>query len=220
VHVSGAAQIEETVVLVHGLWMPGWVMALLALRLRRCGFRTAVFSYPSVRNSLSENALQLSRFVARIAAPRIHFVGHSLGGLLVLQMLAQYPEPRTGRVVLAGSPYCGNVVASKLARRALGRWLIGRSVVQSLGQTAPASTDRYAVGVIAGCRRWGMGALIGGVPRPNDGVVTVAETRLPDARDHIVLKVSHTGMLLSAQLARQVCVFLQHGHFLRTVEVS
>ena len=209
-----AAQVKEMVVLVHGLRMPGWVMGLLALRLRRCGFDTMIFSYPSVRNSLAENALQLSRFVACIAAPHIHFVGHSLGGLLVLQMLARYPEPRTGRVVLAGSPYLGSVVGSKLARRALGRWLIGRTLVQWLGQPALVSTDRYAVGVIAGCRRVGMGALIGGVPRPNDGVVTVAETRLPNARDHIVVKVSHTGMLLSAPIARHICAFLQHGHFL------
>ena len=218
--MSAEAQVKETVVLVHGLWMPGWVMALLALRLRRCGFRTVVFSYPSVRNSLSQNALQLSRFVARIAAPRIHFVGHSLGGLLVLQMLAHYPQPRTGRVVLAGSPYLGSVVASKLARRALGRWLIGRGVAQWLGQKVPACTNRYAVGVIAGCRRLGMGTLIGGAPRPNDGVVAVEETRVPDASDHIVLKVSHTGMLLSARLARQSCTFLRHGHFLHTVESS
>ena len=210
-----AAQVKEMVVLVHGLRMPGWVMGLLALRLRRCGFDTMVFSYPSVRTSLAENALQLSRFVARIAAPRIHFVGHSLGGLLVLQMLARYPEPRTGRVVLAGSPYLGSVVGSRLARSAMGRRLIGRTLAQWLGQPAPVSTDRYAVGVIAGCRRWGMGALIGGVPRPNDGVVTVAETRLPNARDHIVVKVSHTGMLLSAPIARHICTFLQHGHFLR-----
>lgn len=215
-----AAQVKETVVLVHGLWMPGWAMALLALRLRRCGFRTVVFSYPAVRNSLSQNALQLSRFVARIAAPRIHFVGHSLGGLLVLQMLADYSEPRTGRVVLAGSPYGGNVVASKLARSALGRRLIGCGMAQSLGQQTPPCTDRYAVGVIAGCRRLGMGALVGGVPRPNDGVVTVEETRVPDARDHIVLKVSHSGMLISTGLARQICAFLQHGHFLRTLESS
>ena len=211
-------QDEETVVLVHGLWMPAWAMALLALRVRRCGFRTVVFSYPSVRNSLSQNALQLSRFVAGLAAPRIHFVGHSLGGLLVLQMLADYPQPRTGRVVLAGSPYRSNAVASKLARRALGRWLIGHSMAQWLGRTAPARTGHYAVGVIAGCRSVGMGTLIGGVPWPNDGVVTVEETRVPDARDHIVLKVSHSGMLLSTGLARQICAFLQHGYFLRPVE--
>ena len=80
---------KETVVLVHGLWMRGWVMTLLGLRLQRCGFHTVVFSYPSMNNSLSQNALLLSNFVAGITASRIHFIGHSLGGLLIMQMLAE-----------------------------------------------------------------------------------------------------------------------------------
>jgi len=79
---------ESTVVLVHGLWMPGWVMVLLGLRLKRCGFRTVIFSYPSMSNSLSQNAHILSDFVAGIASSHIHFVGHSLGGLLIMQMLS------------------------------------------------------------------------------------------------------------------------------------
>src|SRR3954464_6278340 len=87
-----AVKTAETVVLVHGLWMHGWVMKLLGTRLRSCGFRTVCFSYPSMRASLSQNASVLSRFVERIAAPRIHFIGHSLGGLLILQMLAEFPE--------------------------------------------------------------------------------------------------------------------------------
>ncbi len=66
-------------------------MRLMELRLRRCGFHSVVFSYPSMRDSLSQNALLLSHFVAGITAPRIHFIGHSLGGLLVLQMLAECP---------------------------------------------------------------------------------------------------------------------------------
>ena len=211
-------QVEETVVLVHGLWMPPWAMGLLARRLRQGGFSTAIFGYPSVRNSLAQNALQLSRFVERIAAPRVHFVGHSLGGLLVMHMLAEYPQPRAGRVLLAGSPYCGNAAASKLARRAWGRRLIGHSLGQWLQQPAAPCTDRYAVGVIAGSRRFGMGALLGEMLRPNDGVVTVEETRVPEARDHIVLEVSHSGMLLSPALARQTCAFLQQGRFLRAEE--
>jgi pimeloyl-ACP methyl ester carboxylesterase len=217
---TSVTQVEETVVLVHGLWMPAWAMSLLAWRLRRCGFSTAIFAYPSVRNSLAQNALLLSRFVARITVPRVHFVGHSLGGLLVMQLLAEYPQPRTGRVVLAGSPYRGNAVASKLAQRVLGRRLIGNSMGQWLQQQAAPCTDRYAVGVIAGCRRFGMGALIGDMLRPNDGVVTVEETRVPAASDHIVLAVSHSGMLLSSALARQTCAFLQGGRFLRAEDIG
>lgn len=212
--------IKETVVLVHGLWMRGWVMAWLGWRLRRCGFRTVAFSYPSVRGTLSQNALRLSRFVAGLDAPRIHFMGHSLGGLVLLQMLATHPDPRTGRVLLAGSPYRASYAARKLARRWLGRCLIGRSVLQWLGQPAPACTDQYEVGVIAGCQPLGAGRLIGGVPQPNDGVVVVEETALPSASDQIVLDVCHSGMLLSDQVARQACAFLRHGYFLHDLEAK
>lgn len=204
---------KETVVLVHGLWMRGWVMTLLGLRLQRYGFHTIVFSYPSMSNSLSQNALFLSNFVTDIAAPHIHFIGHSLGGLLVMQMLAEYPEPRAGRIVLAGSPCHASYVASKLARMGLGRYLIGRGMLQCLRQKVPECADRYEVGSIAGCKSLGGGKLFGGLPSPNDGVVAVEETRMPGTSDQIVLNVSHSGMLLSTSVAYQVCMFLRHGYF-------
>lgn len=218
IELSGETAVKETVILVHGLWVRGWIMALLGRRLRRCGFHTIIFSYPSMRVPLSQNALLLSRFVAGIAAPRIHFVGHSLGGLLLLQMLAEHPEPRTGRVVLMGSPYHASYAASKLARTMLGRWLIGRSIGQWLEQKAPACPHQHEVGSIAGCLSLGIGKLLGGLPHPNDGVVAVEETRLPGTSDQIVLNVSHTGMLFSTRVARQVCAFLRQGHFLRHLE--
>ena len=216
--MSGETTVKETVVLVYGLWMRGWVMALLGLRLRRCGFHTVVFSYPSMRASLSQNALSLARFVAEITAPRIHFIGHSLGGLLVLQMLAQHAAPRAGRVVLLGSPYHVSYTASKLARIAPRYCLIGRSMRQWLEQEAPECAGRYQVGAIAGSRSLGGGRLLGGLPYPNDGVVTVEETRMPGASDWIALDVSHSSMLFSAGAARQACAFLQHGHFLHNLE--
>ena len=218
IELSGETAVKETVILVHGLWVRGWIMALLGRRLRRCGFHTIIFSYPSMRVPLSQNALLLSRFVAGIAAPRIHFVGHSLGGLLLLQMLAEHPEPRAGRVLLMGSPYHASYAASKLARITLGRWLIGRSMRQWLEQKAPACPQQHEVGSIAGCLSLGIGKLLGGLPYPNDGVVAVEETRLPAASDHVVLNVSHTGMLFSAGVARQVCAFLRQGHFLHYPE--
>lgn len=218
--MSVESRVEETVVLVHGLWMRGWVMGILALRLRRCGFRVVAFSYPSVRGSLSQNALRLSRFAAGIAAPRVHFVGHSLGGLLVLQMLAEHPEPRAGRVVLMGIPYSASHAARRLSRTALGRAMVGRGMAQWLRQQSPDSAARCEAGVIAGSRSMGLGRLLGGLPRPNDGVVAVEETRVPGARGHVVLRVSHSGMLLSAPVARQVCAFLKDGRFLRDSESS
>lgn len=218
--MSAQAGVEETVILVHGLWMRGWVMAPLALRLRRCGFRVVAFSYPSVRCSLSQNARRLSRFAAGIAGERLHFVGHSLGGLVLLQMLAECPEARTGRVVLMGTPYRASHSARKLARIAPGRGLIGRGLAQWLEQATHAGAVGSEVGAIAGCRSIGFGRLLGGLPRPNDGVVAVDETRVPGARDHVVLKASHSGMLVSAAAARQVCAFLKDGHFLQDSKTS
>jgi len=220
VELPADTTIKETIVLVHGLWMRGWVMAWLGWRLRRCGYQTVAFSYPSVRGTLSQNALRLSRFVAGLDAPRIHFMGHSLGGLVLLQMLATHPDPRIGRVVLAGCPYRASYAARKLARRGLGRRLIGRSVLQWLEQPAPTSTDKYEMGVIAGCKPLGAGRLIGGVPQPNDGVVVVEETALPGASDQILLDVCHSGMLLSDQVAHQACAFLRHGYFLHDLEAK
>ncbi|WON74241.1 alpha/beta fold hydrolase [Nitrosospira sp. Is2] len=211
----------DTIVLVHGLWMGSWVMSAMGMRLRRCGFHTAFFSYPSMSNSLSRNALILSRFVAGLAASRIHFVGHSLGGLLILQMLAEFPEPRVGRVILAGSPYGACSVGTKLSRRGPGRHILGRSMLQWLNQAGAMHTTPdhpYELGVIAGCRSLGAGRLIARLPEPNDGVVTVEETRIRNARDEIVLNVSHSQMLVSAEVARQVCSFLRQGHFLHDKE--
>jgi len=189
-------------------------MAWWAWRLRRAGFRTVAFSYPSLCVSLTDNALALARFVSHLDATRIHFVGHSLGGLVIWQMLATHADARTGRVVLAGSPYQGSYTATKLARRGLGRRLIGASVMQWLQQAAPHLDQRYEIGVIAGSRSVGLGRLAGGLPEPSDGAVCVVETPVPGQSDQIVLGVSHSGMLISAQVARQSSVFLQHGNFL------
>ncbi|MDN5753860.1 MAG: alpha/beta hydrolase [Nitrosospira sp.] len=220
--MSGETAVKDTVVLVHGLWMVGWVMRLMGMRLRRCGFHPVFFSYPSMRGSLSQNALLLSRLVAGLAAQRIHFIGHSLGGLLVLQMLAEYPDRRIGRIVLAGSPYNGSCVATKLARGRPGRYILGRSLLQWLNRKPPApeGVARYELGVIAGRRSMGAGRLIARLPRPNDGVVAVEETRTPNTSDRIVLDVNHSGMLLSPELVRQACLFLRSGHFSHDLDAS
>jgi pimeloyl-ACP methyl ester carboxylesterase len=217
--MAEATPAVETVVLVHGLWLGSWAMGLMGKRLRRCGFQPAFFSYPSMSSSLSENALMLAQFTAGLTASQIHFIGHSLGGLLILQMLDEFPQPGLGRVILAGSPYSACSVGRKLSRRGPGRYILGRSMLQWLERLDEAAATRnppYELGVIAGCRSLGAGRLITRLPGPNDGVVTVEETRVPNARDEIVLNVGHSEMLLSAELVRQACAFLRHGHFLRT----
>ena len=195
--------------------MTGAVCALLARRLRACGFQPLLFSYPSVRVTLEQVAQRLGRFVREHADVPIHFVGHSLGGLVVLELLAREPALAVGRAVLLGSPSTSSLAAQQLTGSRVGRILAGRALPQWRAERGADVATRVEIGAIAGTLRFGIASLVLKLPRPNDGAVTVAETRLPGLRDHLVLSVTHTGLLVSARVAREVCAFLQHGHFTR-----
>ena len=201
-------------VLVHGLWMHGVVMELQRCYLARDGFDAVCYSYPSMRLSLTGNADRLARFARALAAPCIHWVGHSLGGLVILRMLARGPALPPGRVVLLGVPYGDGYARRALAASRLGARLLGRSIGEWIDSEKPDDFPGREIGVIAGSRSRGLGRVIArGLPAPNDGVVTVAETQLAAARDRIVLPVSHSGMLFSRSVARQSGAFLRDGRF-------
>jgi len=201
-------------VLVHGLWMHGVVMQLQRYYLAREGFDAVCYSYPSMRFSLTGNADRLAQFARALAAPRVHWVGHSLGGLVILRMLAREPALPPGRVVLLGVPYGDGYAQRALAASPLAARLLGRSIAEWTTIEKPEDFPGREIGVIAGSRSRGLGRLVArGLPTRNDGLVTVAETRLAAARDCIVLPVSHSGMLLSRSVARQSGAFLRDGRF-------
>jgi len=204
---------REQVVLVHGIWMMGAVFALLARRLRNCGFEPLPFTYPSARLTLEDAAHQLARFVRERTQGRVHFVGHSLGGLVVLELLAGEANLPIGRTVLLGCPSSGCQAAEQLSRSRSGRMLIGTGLPRWRAERGITAAHRAEVGAIAGTLRFGIASLVVRLPLPNDGAVTVEETRLRGLRDHIVLPVTHSGMVLSTRVARQVCAFLSHGRF-------
>ena len=204
--------------LVHGLWLHGVAMALLGHRIERCGFNVLTYSYPSLRLNLTENAQRFARYCRSIVAPRLNFVGHSLGGLIVLRMLGQAVGLPPGRVVLAGTPSAGCHAARRFARLPGGRAALGRSMPEWLESGRSTGAESHEIGVIAGSLPLGLGRLIApDLPRPCDGVVSVIETHVPGMRDQIVLPVSHSGMLVSRPVARQICAFLRGGAFVRPV---
>jgi pimeloyl-ACP methyl ester carboxylesterase len=207
---------RETVILVHGLWVHGVVMSLMKRRIARCGYDGRCFSYPSMRRTLTENAERLAEYCRGIGAARIHFVGHSMGGLVVLRMLESPRAFATGRVVLLGTPYGGSYAARRLTRIPGGRAALGCCLREWLGRERPQPPAHRDIGVIAGRVGIGLGRIVAPeMTWPNDGVVAVAETEIPQARDRIVLAVNHTGMLLSRQVVQQACAFIRAGTFLR-----
>jgi pimeloyl-ACP methyl ester carboxylesterase len=206
---------REAVILVHGLWVHGVVMSLMRRRVTRCGYHTVCYSYPSMRCTLTENAEGLARYCESLHADRLHFVGHSMGGLVILRMLEARQAFATGRIVLAGTPYGGSFAARRLERIPGGRMLLGCCLPEWLGRDRPQAPAHRDIGIIAGRVGVGLGRIVApDMARPNDGIVAVSETRIAGARDHIVLGVNHTGMLLSRRVAEQACAFIRHGTFL------
>jgi pimeloyl-ACP methyl ester carboxylesterase len=201
------------VILVHGLWLNGLEMGWLGRRLRRCGFEPVRFRYSDMRQSPAENARHLQRWLRGVDGDEVHFVAHSLGGILLLHLFQRYPQQRPGRVVLLGSPVAGSEAARRLARLPLLRATLGRSVQQGLLGGAPPWGGGRDLGVLCGTLGLGAGFLLGGLPRPHDGTVARVETRLPGASESLSMGVSHFGLLVSAKVARQVCAFLRQGCF-------
>lgn len=202
------------VIIIHGLWMHGLVMGRLARRIKQEGFTAHTYSYPTMRLTLHENAERFARYCADLAVPRIDIVAHSMGGLVALKMLEMHRHVRCGRLILMGTPYTGSFAARRLVRWPGGSKLLGRSMAQWLGAAQPVPGGVADIGIIAGTRGYGLGRLLApDLPQPHDGVVAVAETAVPGVNRRIELKVGHTGMLLSREVARQCGAFLRNGQF-------
>lgn len=195
------------VVLVPGLWMPAAAMALLALRLRRYGHEVQVFAYPG-RAPHEANVERLARF----SRGKTGFVGHSLGGLLVLDMLNHHPEVRADAAVLLGAPVRGCLAGRRLGGARLGRWMMG--ACRSLWEERPARWTRDApLGVIAGTLPMGLGRAFGALPGPSDGVVRVEETTVEGMADRALVRRAHSMLIVSGEVGRLVERFLASGRF-------
>ncbi|MEN3355802.1 MAG: hypothetical protein V7640_3960 [Betaproteobacteria bacterium] len=211
----------ETVLLVHGLWMHGLAMRLMQRRLEQRGHTVRTYSYPTVRLSLRDNAARLAHYCDTLSCDRLHLVGHSMGGLVALKAAECLPQAKRGRIVLIGTPFADSHCGRRLERLPAGRYLLGKCMAEWLMQTQRHALADLDIGVIAGNGGFGMGRVIApDLPRPHDGVIVVAETRVPGMRDHVTLPVSHTAMLLSREVVQQVCTYLKRGAFERASKIT
>lgn len=209
---------KEKVFLVHGIFAHAMVMTSLRHRLIDCGYDVYSFSYRSVRREMGDNAERLVDFVkanSETDIPR-HFVGHSLGGLLIRLAYELSPDCFNGRIVTLGTPHNGSLVAERLVNNVHDN-VLGGAYEDALDGDLPAWTGAVELGSIAGNTPVGIGLIIPDLEKPNDGTVTVRETQLPNQTDHIELPLSHTALIYSKRAAAQVDAFLRHGRFLHAV---
>jgi pimeloyl-ACP methyl ester carboxylesterase len=210
---------NTVVVYVHGLWLTGIEGSVLRKRLSRVlSARTATFSYPSVRRDITANAAALLDFLVELRADKLHLIGHSLGGLVILKAFesAVAVGLPPGRIVLLGSPLLGSRTAQRVAARPFGRAILGKAVQEEL----LSARERYwhgprELGVIAGDLAIGLGRLLARHDTASDGTVFLDETRLGGVNDHLTLRVSHSGLPFSSDVAKQASAFLANGRFIR-----
>ncbi|MDO5769824.1 MAG: alpha/beta hydrolase [Psychrobacter sp.] len=211
------------VVLIHGLHQRGFIMQPLAKRLQTYGYRTHNHDYRSLKETIEQHSKSLNNWLMTHHNPAeaINLVGHSLGGLVIRDFIHRYPRWQIGRCVTLGTPHLGSVSADYIKQ--LISPLVGQAYQGGLDGTVAPLDDDICLGVIAGNSPYGLGQPflryhnyrqnLDSSQQEHDGTVYVSETQLPNAADHIILPVSHTGMLVNKEVARQTAYFLEHGRF-------
>ena len=214
------AKLSPYVIILHGLVRSPRAMVTLSRALEKQGYNVINQGYPSRQHSV-ESLAKMAIGAALKKCPEdadIHFVTHSLGGILVRQYLSEFAIPNLKRVVMLGPPNKGSEVVDKLAGLPGFKLVNGVAGLQ-LGTDADSVPNKlgaaeFELGVIAGTKsvNWMLSLLI---PSTDDGKVSVDSTKLEGMKDHIEMPVTHPFMMSDKKVIAQVIGFLETGQFER-----
>lgn len=209
---------REVVVLLHGLARQSDSMVPLAGPLAEAGYEVHNLDYPSTEGSPGElvAVLRDGFLDCCVAAPRVHFVTHSLGGILTRIFLIQSRPANLGRVVMIAPPNRGSEIVDLLGGLGLFRRLFGPTAVElrtdHTGLTQQLPPPDYEVGIIAG--DWPinpLGAMV--IPGRDDGGVSLEGTQMPGMADFLTVHRSHSFITRAPEVAEQAVHFLKTGSF-------
>ncbi|MBI9082599.1 MAG: alpha/beta fold hydrolase [Desulfobacterales bacterium] len=217
---AAKAHDRDCVILLHGLARTRRAMQPLADLLAAKGYAVVNLDYPSTRHPVE--TLVRSHLAPAVDAcrkegfRRIHFVGHSLGGILVRHYFQDRPAPPGSRMVMLGPPNKGSEVAGRLRNCFLYRKIMGPAG-QQLDATPQSLPNRLQpipleIGIIAGT--FSINPLFSHLlPGPDDGKVTVERAKLAEMKDFITLSCSHGFLVTDREAMHQTAHFLDHGAF-------
>jgi triacylglycerol lipase len=222
---SQSPENRECVVLLHGLARTWRSMEKLAEALQAEGYYAVNLDYPSRKKTIERLAVEvIPEGIERckdVSAKRIHFLTHSMGGIVLRYYLASHEIDRLGRVVMISPPNHGSEVADTLRKNVLYRWFMGPAALE-LGTDGDSLTEKlgpadYSLGIIAGSHYSFFDAWFASlIPGEDDGKVSVESAKLEGMADFLVVPGTHTFIMANDDVIAQSIHFLRHGHFRRS----
>ena len=213
---------KDLVILLHGITRSNIDMMLLEQRIKREGYDTLNIKYPSTKHALdplSDHVYRKMGSDTRYAsAPNVHFVAHSMGGLITRHVIYKYRPKNLGKVVMLGTPNKGSEMANFMSDHRIFSKLY-RMVFGPAGEQLRTNQDQidggiinYTLGVIASNISLNpIGNQVFG--QTNDTLVSIESTKIEGMSDHIVINSTHTIMMFDPRVMDQTVYFLKNGNF-------